>query len=188
MYRNMTAQLWFKRSLAGALLLIWVMGLVWAFWWYEGQYLKAFERPAFFSAEAVTPPFAPGQVQVLHVWQAGCPCNGGHQAYVDEMTQRFSAQGVQFARSGQRPADALPEQLKALAFWPIPETWSNWPGAPAVAIWDAQGALAYVGPYSDGAHCSQDSSFIEPVITALLAGRQVRILNQDTVSCLCDIQ
>lgn len=179
---------WFRRLLVGALLALWVAGLGWAFWWYEGQYLKAFQRPVFFSAESVAPPFAPGQVQVLHVWQAGCPCNSGHQDYVNEMTRRFSSAGVQFARAGQATGDALPEALKNLAFWPIPEAWDAWPGAPSVAIWDTAGKLAYVGPYSDGAHCSQDSSFIEPVISALLAGREVTILNQDTVSCLCDIQ
>lgn len=181
-------QIGLKSALAVALLLVWALGLAWAFWWYEGQYLKAFERPAFFGAEAVAPPFEPGRVQVLHVWQSGCPCNGGHQAYIDDMTQRFTDQGVQFARSGQPSADALPGVLKELPFWPIPEVWPNWPGAPSVAIWDAAGNLSYVGPYSDGAHCSQVSSFIEPVITALLAGRRVNILNQDTVSCLCDIQ
>ncbi|WOD11637.1 DUF6436 domain-containing protein [Pseudomonas sp. NyZ704] len=188
MHTQSAFRIWLKRLVVGALLLIWILGLVWAFWWYEGQYLKTFERPAYFGAEAVAPPFEPGQVQVLHVWQAGCPCNGGHQAYVEEMTQRFADKGVQFARSGQSSARSLPGVLKKLPFWPIPKAWTDWPGAPAVAIWDAAGKLAYVGPYSDGTHCSQDSSFIEPVINALLAGRRVNILNQDTVSCLCDIQ
>ncbi len=188
LHKTMTPRIWFKRVLVGALLLIWALALAWAVWWYQGQYLKAFERPVFFSAESVAPPFEPGQVQVLHVWQAGCPCNGGHQVYVDEMIQRFSAEGVQFARSGQSTAVALPDALQALPFWPMPQAWNGWPGAPSVAIWDTAGKLAYVGPYSDGAQCSQDSSFIEPVISALLAGRQVAILNQDTVSCLCDIQ
>lgn len=188
LYRKPVFGVSLKGLLVSALLLIWVAGLTWALWWYEAQYLKNFERPVFFGVEAVAPPFESGRVQVLHVWQSGCPCNGGHQAYVDEMTKRFGNQGVQFARSGQRSADTLTGVLKELPFWPLPQAWASWPGAPAVAIWDASGELAYVGPYSDGAHCSQDSSFIEPVITALLAGRQVNILNQDTVSCLCDIQ
>jgi hypothetical protein len=104
------------------------------------------------------------------------------------MTGRFAQQGVRFARAGSQSANGLPEALKKLDYWSIPEEWDSWPGAPAVAIWDASGKLAYVGPYSDGAHCSRDSSFIEPVIKTLLAGRQVNIITQDTVACLCDLE
>jgi hypothetical protein len=170
------------------LLLVWLAGLAWAFWWFEGQYVKAFERPAYFSAQNVKPPFPPGKVQVLHVWQPGCPCNGGHEAYLQSMTERFSAQGVLFARAGSTSTEDLPSALQKLPHWPIPNEWSNWPGAPAVAIWDATGNLSYVGPYSDGAHCNSDSSFIEPVIKSLLAGRPVSIVTQDTVACLCDLK
>lgn len=170
------------------LLACWLAGLVWAFTWYESRYVKAFERPAFFEGTPVAPPLDSPGVQVVHVWQAGCPCNGGHQAYVSEMTKRFAAQGVVFARSGQRASDSLPEALRQLPYWPMPAAWSAWPGAPAVAIWDADGQLAYVGPYTDGASCSQESSFVEPVIRALLAGRTVDITRQDTVSCLCAIE
>ncbi|SDS49202.1 hypothetical protein SAMN05216271_2041 [Halopseudomonas sabulinigri] len=178
---------WIRRVLTLLLLLVWLAGLVWAYWWFEARYIKSFERPAYFAGEAVAPPFAPGHVQVLHVWQSGCPCSAGHESYVDEMTQRFSAQGVQFARAGQRTTEGLTDGLKALPYWPIPEVWAGWPGAPSIAIWDAQGNLAYVGPYSDGAHCTTDSSFVEPVVQALLAGRKVSITRQDAVACLCDL-
>jgi len=177
-----------RRLLVSVLLLGWLAGLAWAFWWFEGRYVKAFERPAYFNAQPVAPPFPVGQVQVLHVWQTGCPCNGGHQDYLADMTARFGAQGVMFARAGQEQSAGLPDALAPLPHWPLPAEWENWPGAPAVAIWDAQGQLSYVGPYSDGAHCNSDSSFIEPVIKALLAGRSVTINTQDTVSCLCDLQ
>ncbi|WP_339845465.1 DUF6436 domain-containing protein [uncultured Halopseudomonas sp.] len=177
-----------RKLTVGMLLLVWLAGLAWAFWWFEGQYVKAFERPAYFSAQNVKPPFPPGKVQVLHVWQPGCPCNGGHEAYLQSMTERFSAQGVLFARAGSTSTEDLPSALQKLPQWPIPSEWSNWPGAPAVAIWDATGNLSYVGPYSDGAHCNSDSSFIEPVIKSLLAGRPVSIVTQDTVACLCDLK
>lgn len=168
-------------------MLVWLAGLVWAYWWFEGRYIKAFERPVFFQAEQVAPPFAPGQVQVVHVWQSSCPCSAGHEAYVEEMTRRFAEQGVRFARSGQYPTSGMPAGLSNLPYWPIPQAWSGWPGAPSIAIWAADGSLAYVGPYSDGAHCSADSSFVEPVVQALLAGRKVNITRQDAVACLCDL-
>lgn len=178
---------WFRLLLTLLLLLGWLGAMVWAFWWFEGRYVRAFERPAFFSAEQVAPPSEEPRIQVVHVWRADCPCNGGHQDYIEDMTERFSSQGVLFARAGQKEAERLPAALKSLPYWSIPEQWAHWPGAPSVAIWDAEGRLAYVGPYSDGAHCTTDSSFIEPVISALLEGRRVSIHAQDAVACLCDL-
>ncbi|PAU88115.1 thiol-disulfide isomerase [Pseudomonas sp. WN033] len=180
-------RVWQRNVLTGGLIGLWLAGLAWAFWWFEGRYVKAFDRPAFFQGVAVTPPFPTGAVQVVHVWRSGCPCNAGHQDYVNEMSERFAAQGVRFARAGLADDPGLGGVLKDLPYWPIPEEWASWPGAPAVAIWDATGHLAYVGPYSDGAHCNSDSSLIEPVLVALLQGRSVAITQQDTVSCLCDL-
>ncbi|TVP91433.1 MAG: thiol-disulfide isomerase [Pseudomonadaceae bacterium] len=179
---------WQRNTLVALLLLVWAGGIAWAFWWFEAQYLRNFDRQAFFQGIEVEPPFATGQIQVLHVWQANCPCSAGHEAYVEEMTQRFSAQGVRFARSGQTTTDGLGVVLKNLPYWPIPEAWGHWPGAPSIAIWDADGVLSYVGPYSDGAHCSSDTSFVEPVLQRLLAGGSVSITRQDTVSCLCELR
>ena len=179
--------IWVRRLLVSLALLVWVAGLGWAYWWFEGRYIKSFERPVFFQAEQVAPPFAPGQVQVVRVWQSNCPCSAGHEAYVEEMTARFAGRGVRFARSGQYSTVGLSAGLKELPYWPIPGAWADWPGAPSIAIWAADGSLAYVGPYSDGAHCSADSSFVEPVLQALLDGRSVNITQQDSVSCLCDL-
>lgn len=181
-----SAQLW-RALLTATLLLVWVAGLVWAFWWYEGRYVRAFDRPAFFEGVAVEPPFPAGQVQVVHVWQPGCPCNAGHERYVAEMTERFTEQGVRFAYAGANSEDIEDSPFKDLTYWPIPSEWANWPGTPSIAIWDASGQLAYVGPYSDGVHCNSQSSLVEPVIRTLLSGRSVNITSQDTVSCLCEL-
>src|SRR5690554_4681500 len=92
-----------RRSLVWGLVVVWGVGLVWAWWWLDARHERAFERPAYFQGGAVAGPFAVGQVQVVHVWQANCPCNAGHEAYIDEMTRRFSKQGVRFARAGSLP-------------------------------------------------------------------------------------
>lgn len=175
-----------QRGLLASLVVIWAAGLAWAWWWFDGRHATTFERPAYFDGSAVPGPFAPGQIQVVHVWQSGCPCNAGHEAYISEMTERFRARGVRFARAGSLPG-GRGDILADLPHWPLPEDWSGWPGGPSVAIWDARGRLAYVGPYSDGASCNQDSSFIEPVLQALLQGRAVNITRQDTVACLCQL-
>lgn len=178
--------LFWRRGLLMLLAAVWAAGLTWAWWWFDGYHNRTFERPAHFAAANVAAPFAPGQIQVVHVWQAGCPCNAGHEAYIAEMTRRFSVQGVRFARSGSLDA-RQGTVLAQLPHWPLPQVWSDWPGGPSLAIWDAQGNLAYAGPYSDGASCNSDSSFVEPVLRALLADRPVNITRQDTVACLCEL-
>ncbi|MFZ2288135.1 MAG: DUF6436 domain-containing protein [Halopseudomonas yangmingensis] len=103
------------------------------------------------------------------------------------MTQRFSAQGVRFARSGAQSVEKESTLLASLPFKALPQDWDHWPGAPAVAIWNAEGRLAYVGPYSDGVACTSDSSLIEPLLRTLVAGREASVTRQDTVSCLCEL-
>ena len=168
------------------LLMLLVAGLSGAWWWLEGQHERTFERPAYFEGGSVVGPFAVGQIQVLHVWQDDCPCNAGHEAYIGEMTRRFSEQGVRFARAGSLPG-GRGDILEGLPYWLLPTAWAEWPGGPSVAIWDADGRLVYVGPYSDGASCNQDSSFIEPVLQALLQGRTVNAARYDTLACLCEL-
>lgn len=175
-----------RRRLLWSLALVWAAGLVWAWWWMDGRHGQVFERPAYFAGDQVPGPFPAGQIQVVHVWQTGCPCNAGHEAYIREMTERFSARGVRFARAGSLPG-GRGDVLGELPHWRLPASWADWPGGPSVAIWDASGQLAYVGPYSDGASCNQDSSFIEPVLRALLAGRAVNAARYDTTACLCKL-
>lgn len=73
---------------------------------------------------------------------------------------------------GQLPANLT--ALKPLAGLPGSE---HLPASPAVAIWDRQGHLAYFGPYSEGAVCNASNSFVEPILKALLDGRQVSASN-----------
>ncbi|MEB0151115.1 DUF6436 domain-containing protein, partial [Pseudomonas sp. CCC2.2] len=49
--------------------------------------------------------------------------------------------------------------------------------SPAVAIWDHSGQLAYFGPYSEGATCNANNSFIEPILQALSQGRSVKAIH-----------
>ncbi len=54
-----------------------------------------------------------------------------------------------------------------------------------MAIWNAQGELAYFGPYSEGAVCTSGNSFIEPILDALVQGRQVNATHTLAVGCYC---
>ncbi|MEX3968334.1 DUF6436 domain-containing protein [Paraburkholderia sp. EG286B] len=57
--------------------------------------------------------------------------------------------------------------------------------SPAIAIWAADGKLAYVGPYSNGLVCSSANSFVEPILDKLVAGEHVEPSPIVAVGCYC---
>src|SRR5690554_5332243 len=137
-----------RRRLLWSLALVWAAGLVWAWWWMDGRHGQVFERPAYFAGDQVPGPFPAGQIQVVHVSQPCCPCNAGLDAYIREMTARFGRRGVPCARDGSLPRGRV-HVLGDLDHCPSPASRPDWPGRPAVAIWDVSDRLAYVGAYGD---------------------------------------
>ncbi len=183
-----------KYLIAALIALLWGGVMLAAFWWFEARYLRTFEgeRAELFSGEALQLPAqlqGPGPVRFVHFWDPGCPCNVGNQQHLEELLKRFAGRQVAFYVV-QKPGSKgqLPGQLAALQ--PLPELGgaSQLPASPAAGIWDAEGRLAYIGPYSEGAVCSSDNSFVEPVLDALLAGRAVRATQSLAVACFCDWQ
>lgn len=183
-----------KYLIASLLALLWGSTMLAAFWWFETRYLRTFEgeRAELFSGDALELPEAlqgPGPVRFVHFWDPGCPCNVGNQQHLTELLERFADTQVAFYVV-QKPGSKgrLPQQLAALK--PLAELSgaSQLPASPAVGIWDTQGRLAYIGPYSEGAVCRSDNSFVEPIIEALLAGREVRATHALAVACFCDWQ
>ncbi|MFC3607621.1 DUF6436 domain-containing protein [Stutzerimonas tarimensis] len=176
--------------IAAVLLCAAAAALLLAIRWYEESFREAGERAAMFSGEALKLPAelaGPGPVRLVHFWDPACPCNVGNQQHLAEMLLRYRDAPVAFY-AVQRPGSRgkLPPPLQAI------ETLTDFPGSetlpasPAVALWDARGELVYLGPYSEGAVCTSDNSFVEPIIDALLAGRQVRATQALAVACFCD--
>lgn len=183
-----------KYLIASLLAILWGSTMLAAFWWFEARYLRTFEgeRAELFSGNVLELPAelqGPGPVRFVHFWDPGCPCNVGNQQHLAELLERFADTQVAFYAL-QRPGSKgrLPEQLAALKPLTHLGGASQLPASPAVGIWDTQGRLAYIGPYSEGAVCRSDNSFVEPIIEALLAGREVRATNALAVACFCDWQ
>ncbi|MDR8015024.1 DUF6436 domain-containing protein [Ectopseudomonas guguanensis] len=182
-----------KTLFAALLALVWLGGMLLAFWWFEARYLRPFdERAAVFAGADLRLPDAlagPGAIRLVHFWDPACPCNVGNQQHLAELIERYAPKGVQFhvlQKAGSQ--GRLPAALAALQ--PIDELpgSANLPASPAVAIWDGQGQLAYFGPYSEGLTCSSSNSFIEPILEALAEGRKVDASNTLAVGCFCDWQ
>lgn len=180
-----------RRLLLSCLLaLLCAIGLLSAYQWFQGRYIRPFsQQPTLFAGDILQLPAelaGPGPIRLVHFWDPACPCNVGNQQHLVELLARFAPQGVAFyslqkpGSRGQLPSTLV--GLKALAGVPGAE---QLPASPAVAIWDRQGRLAYFGPYSEGATCSSSNSFIEPVLEALVSGRAVNATHTLALGCYC---
>lgn len=180
-----------KSVLACLLIIVWLGGMLLAFWWFEARYLRAFdERAAVFSGAELQLPAelaGPGPIRLVHFWDPACPCNVGNQQHLAELIARFAPQGIAF-HVLQKPDSKgqLPTELAGLRPLTALPGSAGLPASPAVAIWDQQGRLAYFGPYSEGLTCNSGNSFIEPILEALTEGRHVNASNTLAVGCFCD--
>jgi len=181
-----------KYVIAGLIVLLWAGAMLAALWLCDARYLRTFEgeRPELFSGDSLILPAVlqgQGPVRFVHFWDPGCPCNVGNQQHLTELIQRFSDQPVAFY-AVQKPGSKgqLPEHLAALKPLSNLGGATELPASPAVGIWDQNGELVYLGPYSEGAICSSDNSFVEPILDAILGGRKVRATHSLAVACFCD--
>ncbi|WP_312937162.1 DUF6436 domain-containing protein [Pseudomonas sp.] len=157
---------------------------------FTARYLRPFDsQAAVFAGAGLRLPAelaGPGPIRVVHFWDPACPCNVGNQQHLGELVERYAGDEVSFYRV-QKPGTHGPlpaplNRLQALTTLPGSE---QLPASPAVAIWDHQGTLVYLGPYSEGAVCNASNSFIEPILTALRAGRSINATNTLAVGCYC---
>lgn len=175
-------------------LLLGAAALLSAYLWFDARYLRTFdgERAEVFDGATLQLPDAlqgPGPIRFVHFWDPGCPCNVGNQQHLQELLQRFADQPVEFYEMRRPGSDGrLPRQLEALKPLEGLTGADRLPASPAVGIWDRNGELAYIGPYSEGAVCSSDNSFVEPILEALLAGRKVLASHSLAVACFCNWQ
>ncbi|WP_449430675.1 DUF6436 domain-containing protein [Pseudomonas putida] len=179
-----------RRLLTLLALLLCAATLWWAYDNFQSRYLRPFDNQAtLFDGSQLRLPAelaGPGPIRVVHFRDPACPCNVGNQQHLGDLVSHFAGQDVTFhvlekpGSHGQLPADL--SALQAIANLPGSE---HLPASPAVAIWDRQGNLAYFGPYSEGAVCNASNSFIEPILKALIQGRQVTASNTLAVGCYC---
>ncbi|QLF95040.1 thiol-disulfide isomerase [Pseudomonas sp. ABC1] len=180
-----------KYLFIGLACLVWAIAMLLAYQWYQARYLRPFDqRTEIFSGEALALPDAiagPGPVRVVHFWDPACPCNVGNQQHLAELLAHYADKGVDFYVI-QKPGTqgSLSPQLSGLKpLQGLPGS-AELPASPAVAIWNNDGQLGYFGPYSEGAVCNASNSFIEPIISALLQGRDVQATRALAVGCFCD--
>ena len=64
---------------------------------------------------------------------------------------------------------------------------SRLPATPAVAIFDEQGQLSYLGPYAAGMGCFAGPGFVEQIVNYVLAEPAGAWVNSDNTGCYCHL-
>jgi hypothetical protein len=129
-----------------------------------------------------------GRIRVVHFWDPACTnCNENTYAHLSYLITMFRGANIDFysvrkpGTHGQLPS-FLRGKLKPLSGI---EGMERIAASPTIAIWAADGKLAYVGPYSGGLVCSSSNSFVESILDRLVAGEQVEPLPIVAVGCYC---
>ncbi|MDL2188672.1 DUF6436 domain-containing protein [Pseudomonas sp. ChxA] len=181
----------YRSALFAGLLLVICAGVLWtAYDWFQGRYLRAFsEHTAVFSGDSLRLPAelaGPGPIRLVHFWDPACPCNVGNQQHLGELIEQYAPQDVEFyALQKAGSHGQLPDNLRKMKPLDALLGADQVPATPAVGIWDRSGKLAYFGPYSEGLTCNSSNSFIEPILKALEAGREVDATHTLAVGCYC---
>ncbi len=154
--------------------LLWLSAVSYGFWHYDWQWQSRFEDShASFGLSTQLPPpnsFSPGEPLVVHFVDSQCPCTRFATPHIEALDARFDP-SVRTMR-----IYATDSQAKNFAWLPA---------SPAVAIWDGQGKLAYLGPHSDGAFCGQGDDLVARVMQQLSAGNNPQWLNREAIGCFC---
>jgi len=127
-------------------------------------------------------------IRVVHFYDPKCPCNEEPDSHLRYLVGLHSTSNMKFYRV-QKPGstgEIAPFLRDVLQPITKVEGMELLPASPSLVIWDADGDLAYAGPYSEGVTCNSSNSFVEPVLEALADGRKVTVPGTIAVGCYCD--
>lgn len=144
-----------------------------------------------------------GQTMMVHFWNPGCSCNKFNNGHVRDIIAQYQANGIRFITvvKSQAGADNSQRLARAQEIFNVPALLdtslqldlASAPSAtPAAAVVNAQGQLAYFGPYSDSAFCGSRSSsntgasFVETALDQILEGRNPEKINTLAFGCFCE--
>lgn len=183
----MTSPAWVKR-LAPLLVLCWLLGTAWAFWWFQFRFLPPVEVPLLSHeqliqlAEQLPSSETP---RVVHFFNPDCLCSRFNESHVRMIIRRYQQLGVEFAVLVPAPTQiALAERVFGVpAFSYALDAAQLY--TPMALVLDHQADLAYIGSYSDSLLCTfETGQLIEDALDALL-NNQRPTLQQASGSCTC---
>ncbi len=198
-----------KKLLFSSLIMaFWLTSTGYAFWWFQARDLRPFDLQAASLIEEqdlsksldsllTSLPPASDTTYLLHFWQPDCSCNQFNRSHVKEIAAKYQQKNFQLVTITRPHPDYSNQQLMQMAkqqFGSIViidkqqllSGKARIPAAPAAAVIDTNGKLAYFGPYSDSTFCGLGgTAFVERVADVLLQGEQPSILNTMVFGCFC---
>lgn len=96
--------------------------------------------------------FAHLNKRVVHIQQAGCGCNFTNNIHVAKIDSTLAEYG--FSATSIQLSELPPNVVL--------------PATPAVAIFDQNAKLAYLGPYSSGFFCSSSSAIVDSFLAMIM--------------------
>ncbi|MGH1486498.1 MAG: DUF6436 domain-containing protein [Cellvibrionaceae bacterium] len=162
-----------RQTLALVLLTLWIALSAITLWWFQYRHISQFNDywASFNGSDLRQIQLKPetGNALVVHFIDANCPCSRFAKPHINTLESNFSGT-IDFKRF----EDISMKYSKVSV-----------PASPAVAIWDKQGDLAYVGPYSGGNICGQGDDFTAMTLRALEQGSNPEWINNEAVGCFC---
>jgi len=128
---------------------------------------------------------------VVHFRDGSCPCSMLGDARFLALRMRHVGEDVIFAtaespRGSNDPVRGL-ERLPRLSPEAAARLWSALPAAPAVAVFDGQGTPLFVGPYSEGEHCSAaHGGRAEAALAKIGRDPPIPMPLGEAAGCVCD--
>ncbi len=190
--------------MAWGILIVWLTTAVIGFWYYQYRPLQPFslEPNALitFQGEPLEQwladhplPTSEGQITLIHYWDDSCRCSRFNTPHLARLIERFRGQAITFILQpvGTTPSNlttaAELQQLAPTQVRSVSESFGGWrpPAIPSVVVLDRDGQLAYLGPYSPDALCSENQSLLETLLPLLLSGQKLRQRLTNAFGCFC---
>lgn len=112
------------------------------------------------------------QLKVVHFSDNACSCNPVAEAHIKSVKKLALQQGF------------VNQDIDMDKF---PELQSILPSTPAIAVFDGQGELVYLGPYSAGYACTVGNGIVESYIAGKNAKAPGATVLSGTKGCYCPI-
>jgi len=163
----------FKVNWAWPMIITWLCAMVFAFWWFEYRHWQLFDaKNVLFNGQQLSllqQRLTPSPITtVVHFSDDTCPCSRYSEPHIQKL-QPLLKKARQITLG---PKDALMKNVFI-------------PATPSVAVWDAQGELAYFGPYSSGMMCGSGQDFVSRVMDSLANTKNPKWINTAAVGCYC---
>ena len=187
----------------------WLISTAYAFWWFQSRDLRMFDLQAekVIDDRALTRSLNALLTELetdtettylIHFWQPDCSCNRFNRTHVREIAKKYRHEKFQLVTVTQPHADYSDNELIQMAQQAFSSRViidhqnllsgkTRIPAAPAAAVIDNTGKMAYFGPYSDSSFCGLGgTAFVERVTDLVFAGENTSMINTLVAGCFCN--